>query len=510
MFKSLSLLPKKLFAVVAVAAIVAGISAHALAGFGPDRQTKAWSPTVEGFDHVQFNSFTGVTGVGDERDFLRGVQVGRDGTWMDPVNGVSQDAEVEAKVYIHNNADATLNDQPGNPGVAKNVTVRVALPTGSKQSQQVTSYIKADNANPGEISDTLDMTGENSGFFELAFVPGSAKWSHDGAVVALSPAQEAALISTGVNLGDQKGCFQYVQEVTFRMKVKMPHYTVQKTVRMDGQTANDWKEAVDVKRGQTVEWKVEFDNVGKTVLNDVAILDQLPPFMTVVPGSVKLIDGNNPNGYVFDESAVQNNGTQINVNVGNVNPGINSIIAFKTKINDAKELQCGTHMLYNTAYATPKDYSAVSDVAQVYVKNDTTCAQPSYICKAITVTKLGDRKVRVDVAPEVTGNAKVKTVEYNYGDGTTPKITDKLSDEHQYASDSTYKISVKLNFTVDGQDKNGITSEACTQSVTFTSTPTPPTVLPNTGAGDVLGIFAATTIAGAAAHKLFTRRLNRA
>lgn len=361
----ISRLPKKLFVVFLSVALVAIISAPAIAAFGPNRPTKAWTPGVAGFDHVTFNSFTGVgNGVGDERDFMRGVQVGRDSVWSDPVQNVTQDAEVEAKIYIHNGADASLNDQPGNPGIAKNVKVRVALPTGAKQSQEANAFISADNAQPGTVFDSLTMTGANNGFFAVEYVPGSAKLNKGGATTALSD----SLVTTGVNIGDQRGCFEYVQEVTYRMKVKMPQYNFKKQVRFEGQTKNDWKENLDVKPGQVVEWKLEFDNIGRTLLNNVIILDQVPANTTVVPGSVKLIDGNFPQGYTYkDAEAIQNKGTQVNVNIGNVNPGINSIIVFKTKINDTKETQCSVQTLVNTGYATPQGYTTVKDIAQVKV-----------------------------------------------------------------------------------------------------------------------------------------------
>jgi uncharacterized repeat protein (TIGR01451 family) len=410
-------LPKKVTSVLMTLVLIAGITSTAIAAFGPSRPTKAWNPNIDGFDHVTFNSFTGVpNGIGDERDFMRGVQVGRDSVWSDPVKNVTQDAEVEAKIYIHNGADARLNDLPGSPGIARNVRVRVALPNGVKQTQQATAYISADNAQPREVFDTLDITGANNGFFSLEYVPGSAKLHRNNAATPLSD----SLVTTGVNIGDQRGCFETVEEITYRMKVKMPQYMVNKFVRFEGQTKNDWKKHLTVKPGQVVEWKVEFDNIGRTLLNDVIILDQVPANTTVVPGSVKLVDGNFPNGYVYkDNEAIQNNGTQINVNIGNVNPGINSVILFKTKVNSTQELECGSHKLINTGFATPKGFTTVKDTAEVDV--------------------VGEKKDCVPPTP-------------------TPQPQ-------------------------PGQPQ-----------------PSQPS-LPVTGAGDIVGIFAATTIAGAVAYR---------
>ncbi len=497
--------PKSVYAAVATIAIVAGVASQAIAGFGPDRPTRPWTAAENGFDHVTFNSYTGVpNGIGDEREFFRGVQVGRDGNWIDPVNGVEQGAEVEMKIFIHNNADPLLNDKPGAPGVAKNVRVRADLPTGASQSHQATAYISADNAQPKEIFDTLDMTGANAGFFELAFVPGSAKmYNHEnGQTTAIGD----DLVTTGVNIGDQKGCFKYVREITFRVKVKMPHYKVNKQVRFEGQTKNDWKENLNAKSGQTVEWKIEFDNVGATLLKDVIILDQVPEGVTVVPNSVKLIDGNFPQGYEYGDEAVQNNGRQVNVNIGNVNPGINSIVTFKTKVNS--DIECGVHKLVNTAYATPGGYGTIKDNASVTVDGG-ECKEekPVYACEAIKVEKLGGRKVRVNVTAPASGGASLKVVTINYGDGSEPKVTNNLTDEYEFKADGTFKISASATFNVNGTDKT-VTSDACNAMVTFEAgKPTPETPeLPKTGSGSVIGVFVAVTAAVAAAHSVLSRR----
>lgn len=361
-------LPKKLVATLLIAVIAVGISAPAFAAYGPSRPTKAWNPNVSGFDHVTFNSFTGVgNGIGDERDFFRGLQVGRDSAWTDPVKNVEHSAEVEAKIYIHNNADSTLNTKPGAPGVAKNVKVRVALPTGTKQAQQATAYISADNANPGTVYDTLDFTGANSGYFALDYEAGSAVLhNQDGSTSKVSD----NLVTSGVNIGDQKGCFQYVREITFKMKVHMPRYVVKKQVALPGQANTDWKEEVSTKRGDTVSWLITFQNNGETTLNHVKILDQVPAGLTVVPGTVKLTNGNYLNGYIFPDSAIQANGRQINLDIGNYNPNAAGIayVSYRTTVDkQSGKAVCSPEMLVNKAYATPEGFGSVNDTAKADV-----------------------------------------------------------------------------------------------------------------------------------------------
>lgn len=415
---SIKQLTKRFTALFLSVLIVAGLASSVLAGFGPDRPTKVWSPTVEGFDHVTFNSFTGVPqGIGDEREFFRGVQVGKDSNWIDPVNGVTQDSVVEAKIYIHNGAKQSLNDAPGNPGIAKNTRVRVELPSGEAQTQNATAFVSADNASPGSVFDTLTMTGANNGFFELDYIEGSAK------LYAADPEKQSPpsfvsnlsdnLVTSGVNIGDVKGCFEFVREITFRMKVKMPHYQVRKQVRYIGQGPDDWKDQINVKRGQTVEWKVTPINVGRTVLNHVILLDQVPEHLSVVPGSVKLFSSNFPDGFTFGPEAIQADGRQINVDVGSLAPDSSAPVLFQTKVSKSEDLKCGNTLIVNKVFMTPKNpKTTISDKAAVKVIGE--------VCK--------------DIPPK-----------------------------------------------------------------------TPPE-LPDTGAGDVVGIFSVVTIAGAVFHRLFLAR----
>jgi hypothetical protein len=69
----------------------------------------------------------------------------------------------------------------------------------------------------------------------------------------------------------------------------------------------------------------------------------------------------------------------------------------------------------------------------------------------------------------------------------------------------TYTVSAQLN-----TDHGNATSDKCVKQITVESVPTTPstpaTTLPNTGAGDVVGIFAGASAAGTAAHAIVTRR----
>lgn len=143
--------------------------------------------------------------------------------------------------------------------------------------------------------------------------------------------------------------------------------------------------------------------------------------------------------------------------------------------------------------------------------------EPVYTCDLLTVTKIADRKYKFDVKYTARNGATFKEVRFDYGDGQTG--TDA---EHTFAKDGTYNVVATAVFMVNGQERTA-TSDACAKQVTVTpkNCPVPgkehlpedssecvetPTVLPETGAAGLAGIFATVSAAGAGAHQFVTRR----
>lgn len=131
-------------------------------------------------------------------------------------------------------------------------------------------------------------------------------------------------------------------------------------------------------------------------------------------------------------------------------------------------------------------------------------------CKVVDF-KIEDHKVNVTkVTPSLT-NATVVGHKINWGDGTT---SDKEIDSHTYAKDGTYTVTVSVQVKFADGHTEWKTAAGCARKVTFkanvtpvvvTTTPTP-TTLPKTGSGDVAGIFAAVTVAGALVHRYVLSR----
>lgn len=168
-------------------------------------------------------------------------------------------------------------------------------------------------------------------------------------------------------------------------------------------------------------------------------------------------------------------------------------------------------------------------VYQVQLTKVVTPPQVTATCNLFTVTANSDRKVTVNAFKFTAENSTFKNAVINWGDQTPQAtITDSnavVNTAHTYASAGQYEISALVSFaTANGTVTSGGPGSICSEKVTFSSntntppvvtppstpTPTTPTVLPNTGAGSVVGIFAAVSAVAAVAHRLYSgRRLVR-
>lgn len=114
--------------------------------------------------------------------------------------------------------------------------------------------------------------------------------------------------------------------------------------------------------------------------------------------------------------------------------------------------------------------------------------------------EIDGRTVKLTIAPKVQ-NVTVVAYDVNWGDGSENSTT--ATSSHTYTKDGTFKITAKFQVRKANGQTEWVTSEECNKSVTFSPT-TPqvkPTHLINTGAGSIVGIFAATTAAGAFLHR---------
>jgi hypothetical protein len=188
--------------------------AYATVSFGPSRPTFTWAHPA---NYVTFNSITDNPNWGDERQLLKTRDVNSPTSAYSTQTQVTDNETVVMTIHFHNNAAASLNL------VATNTRARFALPSTSATTVTPTAYISADNANPGEVWSTADLTGSRP--FTLEYIPGSAKLftnKVNGTQISDNVVTSGTAIGTNGTDGRVPGCSEFSGYVTIRAKVHMP------------------------------------------------------------------------------------------------------------------------------------------------------------------------------------------------------------------------------------------------------------------------------------------------
>ncbi|MDL2363162.1 MAG: hypothetical protein QFB86_02135 [Patescibacteria group bacterium] len=203
-------------------------AATVFAGYAPSTRATFTcnTPTdCPGANYVTFNSFTNAPNYGDERAFfdVKDAANTASGGYADSMT-VKDGQKITMRVYVHNNANPNAIGEAN--ATAKNTKVQVQLPTSKKTSNTTAADISADNAIPGEISDTADLNGAQP--FTVVFdktAPVTVTYRPNGTgefVTRTLPGAAFASDSTlNASLGDMKGCFNYASIITVTAIVHM-------------------------------------------------------------------------------------------------------------------------------------------------------------------------------------------------------------------------------------------------------------------------------------------------
>jgi hypothetical protein len=148
--------------------------------------------------------------------------------------------------------------------------------------------------------------------------------------------------------------------------------------------------------------------------------------------------------------------------------------------------------------------------------------QVSFACTALNVAQVD--RTRFDFTAQASAqNVTIQSYTFTAKDGngatvdTNTVSTNATSAVYHFnqSNAGTYTVSAVVN-----TDHGSTNASACSKQITVAAVPTTPTTpttpaptkaseLPNTGAGDVLGIFAGASAAGTAAHAVVSRRFRR-
>lgn len=492
-----------LAAVAVPAAVIAGYGPN-----GPDRVIYDWSNPAQregAFDAPRFNSYINTPVYGDERAFVDAKECvvtgpqcytqGQSGGYSDQTQ-VQVGKEYIVRAYIHNDAHPSINGaNRDGVGVARNTKFRLQIPEGIANGFTLNGTISADNAIPRSVYDTVDLRNNNQ-LFDVEYIPGSAFISNAATPQGRQLSDDivgpnGTLIGYDNMNGIYPGCFEFSAFITIRVKITAPELDVQKRVsKVDMPKLTDSSESINVKRGDTISWRLDYKNTGSGVIDNVTIRDQIPTGLTLVPNSIVLSTA--AGNETLKDTALSSGG----VDVGDYFPNGNGVIRFRTKVDTNREV-CE---IVNTVYGRADKLPERSDTAKIIIE-DCQPTSPQYRCDAIHKELVNGRTFKFTTDATANGGATIKQYRYEFNgsaykaDGLSNKTKGELT--HTFPnSPNSFTAKVTVDFTVDGKDQSH-TDKTCELTIDFEG----PKELPNTGAGSIVGIFAATTIAGALAHR---------
>lgn len=251
------------------------------------------------------------------------------------------------RMYVHN------NNPNGTDAVAENTHVSFSVPGTIGKQVQVNGFIDSSNATPSEYWDYVNFNSEVP--FHLEYVYGSALLENNKiGLGGLTLSDDIVKSKSGGTMigydaldGRVPGCYQYANYVTIQVKAVFDYeYTVDKKVRLAGSEDRTWKESVDAKVGDKVEFRIGYENTSDKSQSGVAIKDILPANLKYVAGSSVIKNSNHPNGAKIVQDSIVTNG----IRIGNYASGANAYIYFTAEVVD-ENLACGDNTLINWAQA---------------------------------------------------------------------------------------------------------------------------------------------------------------
>lgn len=249
--------------------------------------------------------------------------------------------------------------------------------------------------------------------------------------------------------------------------------------------------------------------------------------------------------YRFSTSLTAQNGAvlkNIAYNFGDNSPVVNTTNTsvdhqFPANTSDAAVQYNVKAVLTFTVNGEDKVVDSAACATQVSVNPEVKT--PIYTCDGLVINKLSDVKYSFTTSLTAQNGAVLKNIAYNFGDNSEVVNTLLTTVEHTYAAPGEYNASAVLTFTVNGED-TVVASENCKATTdkppVVPMCPIPgkehlpkdspeckevppvtpenpiepePTVLPDTGSGQVVGMFLSTVAAGMIAYRfVWLRKYN--
>jgi hypothetical protein len=311
----------------------------------------------------QFNIFTPyVHEQTFNRDYyLLDVKNDTDGTsWGFPAVADPNDV-LTFYIYYHNGINYTT---------ANNTTLKVNMPSGSATSQTVTGSLWSDNSlNAAQASPLTQSVQVNlSSSQSLQYVAGSAKWYPNqadwrtGSPVAFPNGQsDNQLFTSGINIGDVNGCWEFSGAIVFKAKVGnfIPPGALTIDKKMKNITTSDtvWSDSlINVHPRHRLAVQLVITNTGAGPANNVVTSDTLPNRLIYVNGSNRV-----------DGAAPSSGSITSGLNLGTLAAGQSKTIYFEVDVATETNFTRGETVLINTGLTSADTIASVQDSVNVRI-----------------------------------------------------------------------------------------------------------------------------------------------
>lgn len=189
-------------------------------GWGPPRPAfRCARPSeCDGPWYVTFNSYYNTPNYGDERSFFDVKHLDKPaGTPWHNYLRIERSTTLLMRAYVDNN---TYQSLPGKETTdALDTRLRVALPEEAVYEARPTAYLRAENAKPEVIWDSIYLYASRP--MRMTYMPGSAEITRrrDGGDFATEPAPAGIETPAGMELGRWQADFVNAALITFRVRV---------------------------------------------------------------------------------------------------------------------------------------------------------------------------------------------------------------------------------------------------------------------------------------------------
>lgn len=262
---------------------------------------------------------------------------------------------------------------------AQNVNIKVTLPTNPAKNLYPQATVSADNADSVSGIVTVSSNTENT----LSYVDGSAELlknvnGHMTKVNWPTNINPDEVVTKGINLGNQDGCWPYVQAVriTVRINGSRTQINTNKRVELTG-GAKLFDVTADAQPGDMVSYKIFVQNTGDVTGRDVKVVDTLDSKLTYIPeSSFLLVKVNNADQtLILQDKDITFSGKTITWHFADMAPSPDAAfyLIFKARVANKDAFQVGKTVINNVA--TSSFYGA-SEVTNNVVVNVTKQVEP--------------------------------------------------------------------------------------------------------------------------------------